>query len=144
MELTNQSVQELNKMQLLFMNCGRWLERHGLKYNTDTYFEFTKHYDYDKDLIIDDEVNLREIELRIMMDNLNSFISMYKFEEWYIQKDDDYISCDEDTLYETLGLSEIELKDKLLKCNYINDRCTELEIVINRDGIKEKLILGLF
>ncbi|OSA92812.1 UNVERIFIED_ORG: hypothetical protein B2H93_13370 [Clostridium botulinum] len=144
MELTNQSVQELNKMQLLFMNCGRWLERHGLKYNTDTYLAFTQHYDYDKDEIINDEVDIREIELIPMIENLNSFMMMYEYDEWYIYKDDNYISCYEDTLYETLGLSKQELKDKLLKCNYINDRFTELEIVINREGVKEKLILGLF
>ena len=144
MELTNQSVQELNKMQLLFMNCGRWLERNGLEYNGDTCLEFTQHYDYDKDEIIDDEVNIRNIELRSMIENLNSFISMYEYDEWYIYKGDKYISCDKDTLYGVLGLSEAELKDKLLKCDYINDKFTELEIIINRDGIKEKLILGLF
>ncbi|WP_252241677.1 hypothetical protein [Clostridium sp. ZBS18] len=144
MELTNQSVQELSKMQLLFVNCGRWLERHGLKYNTDTYFEFTQHYDYDKDEIIDDEVNIRELQLIPMIENLNSFMMMYEYDEWYIYKDDKYISCCEDTLYEMLGLSEQELKDKLLKCDYINENCTELEIIIDRDEIKEKLILGLF
>ncbi|MBN1075969.1 hypothetical protein DVV91_16735 [Clostridium botulinum] len=144
MELTNQSVQELNKMQLLFMNCGRWLERHGLEYNGDTCFEFTKHYDYDKDEIIDDDVNIRNIELRPMIENLNSFMMRYEGDEWYIYKDDKYISCDKDTLYGVLGLSEQELKDKLLKCDYINDKFTQLEIVINRDEIKEKLILGLF
>ncbi|WP_252251339.1 hypothetical protein [Clostridium sp. VAP52] len=144
MELTNQSVQELSKMQLLFVNCGRWLERHDLKYNTDTYFEFTQHYDYNKDEIIDDEVNIRELELIPMVENLNSFISMYESDEWYIYKGDKYISCDKDTLYGVLGLSKAELKDKLLKCDYINENFTELEIMINRDGIKEKLILGLF
>ncbi|NFT08822.1 hypothetical protein FDF26_17575 [Clostridium botulinum] len=144
MELTNQSVQELNKMQLLFINCGRWLERHGLEYNGDTCFEFTKHYNYDKDEIIDDEVNIRNIELMPIMENLNSFMMIYEYDEWYIYKDDNYISCDKDTFYETLGLSETELKDKLLRCNYINENCTELEIIINRDEIKEKLILGLF
>lgn len=144
MELTNQSVQELNKMQLLFINCGRWLERNNLKYNTNNYCEFTQHYNYDKDSIIDDEVNIRDIELIPMIENLKSFMMMYEGDEWYIYKDDTYISCYEDTLYKTLGLSEQELKDKLLKCDYINENFTELEIVINRDGIKEKLILGLF
>ncbi len=40
---------------------------------------------------------------------------MYEYDEWYIYKDENYISYCEDTLYETWALSEQELKDKLLK-----------------------------
>ncbi|NFT08176.1 hypothetical protein FDF26_14110 [Clostridium botulinum] len=137
MELTNQNVQELNKMQLLFINCGRWLERHNLKYNTDTYFEFTQHYDYDKDRIIDNE---RTKALK----NLIKFINSFRYEEWFIQKGEEYIPCEYDNIFEILNVKETELKDKLLKCDYINDKFTELEIIVNRDKIEEKLTLGLF
>ena len=137
MELTNQSVQELNKMQLLFINCGRWLERYNLKYNTDNYCEFLENYDYDKDRIVNNERTKA-------LENLIRFINIFKYEEWFIQKGEEYTPCEYDNILETLGLSEVELKDKLLKCDYINDKFTELEIIIDRDGIKEKLILGLF
>ncbi|WP_252251318.1 hypothetical protein [Clostridium sp. VAP52] len=134
MELTNQNVQELNKMQLLFINCGRWLERYNLKYN---YCEFLENYDYDKDRIVNNERTKA-------LENLIRFINIFKYEEWFIQKGEEYTPCEYDNILETLGLSEVELKDKLLKCDYINDKFTELEIMINRNGIKEKLILGLF
>ncbi|MBN1075980.1 hypothetical protein DVV91_16790 [Clostridium botulinum] len=137
MELTNQNVQELNKMQLLFINCGRWLERYNLKYNTDNYCEFLENYDYDKDRIVNNERTKA-------LENLIRFINIFKYEEWFIQKGEEYTPCEYDNILETLGLSEVELKDKLLKCDYINDKFTELEIMINRNGIKEKLILGLF
>ncbi|MBZ9693204.1 hypothetical protein [Clostridium sp. M14] len=137
MELTNQNVQELNKMQLLFINCGRWLERYNLKYNTDNYCEFLENYDYDKDRIIDNE---RTKALK----NLIKFINSFRYEEWFIQKGEEYIPCEYDNIFEILNVKETELKDKLLKCDYINDKFTELEIIVNRDKIEEKLTLGLF
>lgn len=137
MELTNQNVQELNKMQLLFINCGRWLERHGLEYNTNNYCEFLENYDYDEDRIINNERTKA-------LENLIKFVNSFRYEEWFIQKGEEYIPCEYDNIFEILDVKETELKDKLLKCDYINKNYKELEIIIDRDEIEEKLILGLF
>ncbi|WP_252225102.1 MULTISPECIES: hypothetical protein [unclassified Clostridium] len=140
MEAVNRNIEAM-KIQNLWVNFGRWLERHHKKNTAFAYEDFMEIYDYEREMT-EDEIK----EIHKMCDEILCFIKGNEADEVLMYVDfgdrEELIDTFEEFL-ELIGMNFKELKDNLVEARYINETGYTMYIKYNKNGYEKELVLGI-